>query len=106
RFAPAAGRADTGDHRRSRGMPSAPQGRRVVRRPVAVGLPGAWTMGDRKRRSLALSVEPMERRDVLSASVLVALQPTNVPYLTPAQVAATAAKQAHSTGQVAASGGV
>jgi hypothetical protein len=51
-------------------------------------------MGDRKRRGLAPTLEPMERRDVLSASILVALQPTNVPYLTPAQVAATAANQA------------
>ena len=59
-------------------MPSTSLGRRVIRRPVTVGLPGAWTMGDRKRRGLAPSLEPMERRDVLSG-LLVALQPTTCP---------------------------
>ena len=63
-------------------------------------------MGDRKRRSLALSVEPMEKRDVLSASVLLALQPTDVPYLTPSQVAATAAQMAQAAGHVSASASV
>ena len=51
-------------------------------------------MGDRKRRGAAPTLEPMEGRDLLSG-LLVALHPANVPYLTPAQVAATAAKQAH-----------
>jgi hypothetical protein len=46
----------------------------------------------------------MEGRDLLSG-LLVALRPTNVPYLTPAQVAATAANQAHATSHVSASGG-
>ena len=46
-------------------------------------------MGDRKRRGLALGLESMEGRDLLSG-LLVALHPTNVPYLTPSQVASIA----------------
>ncbi len=60
-------------------------------------------MGDRKRRSAAPSLEPMEGRDLLSG-LLVALHPTNVPYLSPSEVAslATTRAHAHASGHVSA----
>lgn len=51
-------------------------------------------MGDRKRRSAAPSLEPMEGRDLLSG-LLVALHPTGVPYLSPSEVASIATTKAH-----------
>jgi hypothetical protein len=61
-------------------------------------------MGDRKRRGVAPRLEPMERRDLLSG-LLVALHPTNVPYLNPAQVASIATTRAHTPGTVSARAG-
>src|SRR4051812_32365784 len=50
-------------------------------------------MRDRKRRDARPRLEPLEGRELLSG-LLIALQPTNVPYLTNAQVASIASNRA------------
>jgi hypothetical protein len=53
-------------------------------------------MADRKRRNARPKLEPMEGRELLSG-LLIALQPTNVPYLTGSEVASIASSRAQVT---------
>ena len=50
-------------------------------------------MGERKRREVRVSVEPIEGRQLLS-SLLIALRPSNVPYLSGDQVTSIASTRA------------